>query len=91
MTLSEFLLERIGEDELMIHCEWNCHERVYRECEAKLRIVEHHRSIGGGVCNSCYTNGAQDEWHAADWPCPTLCHLAAVYADHPDFREEWKA
>lgn len=22
-------------------------------------------------------------------PCPTLRHLAAVYADHPNYREEW--
>jgi hypothetical protein len=23
-------------------------------------------------------------------PCPTLRHLAAVYADHPDYRAEWR-
>lgn len=22
-------------------------------------------------------------------PCPTLCALAAVYADHPDYQQEW--
>lgn len=23
-------------------------------------------------------------------PCPTVRHLAAIWADHPDYRQEWK-
>lgn len=26
----------------------------------------------------------------AVWPCPDLLNLAAVYADHPDFKPEWR-
>jgi hypothetical protein len=29
--------------------------------------------------------------YGADEGCPTLRHLAAVYADHPEWREEWGA
>lgn len=27
----------------------------------------------------------------AEWPCQTVRALAAVYADHPEYREEWRA
>lgn len=54
--------------------------RVLAEVEAKRQIVEHH-----GEPHEC------PEYDVAwDSPCPTLRHLAAVYADHPDYREEWK-
>lgn len=41
-----------------------------RELADELR--ELHRPIGGGVCSSCYTNGEQDDWVAAPYPCPTI-------------------
>ena len=25
-----------------------------------------------------------------DWPCPTLRHIAAVWADHPDYDGSWR-
>lgn len=56
--------------------------RVLAECEAKRRIVERHHAAGrSGLCDEC---------HAQVWPCPTLRALALPYADHPEFREEWR-
>jgi hypothetical protein len=69
--------------------------RVLAECEAKRRIIRQHGSetedVGWTetrtICATCrYDNGLD----AYDYPCPTLIALAAVYADHPDFRDEWR-
>ena len=58
--------------------------RVLAECEAKRRIVEIHGN-GDAWCDYCagYAEGMQDE-------CHTGRLLALPYADHPDYREEWK-
>jgi Family of unknown function (DUF6221) len=59
--------------------------RVLREVEAKRRIIDHHKPVrheGRTMCHSCL--GA-----VTFWPCPTLQHLAAVWSDHPDYRQEW--
>ena len=110
MTLTDFLLARIAEDEAVarqaeadsaaaggdpsILGEYYDPARVLAECEAKRRIVEMHHStpapgvdrdgfdLGGYWCNEC------DD--GISWPCPTLRALAAVYAGHPDYRDEWR-
>lgn len=52
--------------------------RVLAECEAKRRIVE---ELAPDSCSS------PDAW----WQrTSTLEFLALPYADHPDYREEWK-
>ena len=63
--------------------------RVLAECEAKRRIVERHRGFGfdeewapEGYCGEC--EGTLSS------PCATLRLLALPYADHPDYREEWR-
>jgi hypothetical protein len=73
--------------------------RVLAECAAKRRIVELHPLMDGTTyrgtpcCARCTANGeypADDDYtDEQNWPCPTLRALASVYADHPDFREEW--
>lgn len=69
-------------------------ERVLAECEAKRRIVDLHVGeviemegvIVLSICEVCHDS----EMHtAAHWPCATIKAIASVYADHPDFREEW--
>ncbi len=73
--------------------------RVLAEVEAKRRIVGIHEldpievyswgTTGGGcgLCDhSCETGG--DTW--GHDPCETLKALALPYADHPDYRQEWK-
>ena len=85
--LAEFLLARIAEDEQYEqspHADHNEHTylRAMAEREAKRRIVELHHTAGrSGLCDEC---------HSKVWPCPTLRLLALPYADHPDYREEWR-
>lgn len=96
-SLPEFLLECIAEDEAVAeHGDGGLMEdahfstaRVLAECEAKWQIMDEH-----------YSWEAKDDWCARcsrlDWtaavqfPCPTLRFLAAVYADRPGYREEWR-
>ena len=136
MTLTEFLLARIAEDEAAArdagerrglpyesplyvvddnyrHDQVGIYpERVLAECEAKRRIVGIHEldpievyswgTTGGGcgLCDhSCETGGdtwGHDPCDAHDGAtfetvdCETLQVLALPYADHPDYRQEWK-
>ncbi|UXM92517.1 DUF6221 family protein [Paenarthrobacter sp. JL.01a] len=65
--------------------------RVLAECAAKRAIIELHRRLFAAphsICNRCtdYTTGDAD-----DYPCDTLCALATIYKDHPDYQQEWAA
>ncbi len=66
--------------------------RVLREVEANRRILNRHQlgswhshvlDVDVVTCQAC---GTLDD----EWPCPDLRLLALPYADHPDFRPEWK-
>lgn len=68
--------------------------RVLAECTAKRAIVSRHGDWNAefsseddaSICETCHDYSQ----HApADWPCPTIRALADVYADHPDYRQEW--
>lgn len=64
--------------------------RVLRDCEAKRRIVDAHsfeRLPTDDDEPEAFSDCA-DCWQTV--PCLTLRHLATVYADHPDYRDEWK-
>jgi hypothetical protein len=91
MSLTEFLLARITEDEqnwrrlarddefrevVLLGCVIQA-DRVLAGCEAKRRIVE---------VNSADTWAAAHVW----MPAQTLRLLGLPYADHPDYREEWR-
>lgn len=82
IDLTEFLLERIAEDEVRARdvAEWNPEAnmggvrigaRALAECEAKRRIIQ-----------ACDYDGM-----TADY---VLATLAEIYSDHPDYREEWR-
>ena len=88
MTLSEFLLARIAEDEkraprlqaIAREADAAAHwalmdeaRHLLAECEAKRRIVE--------AAKAAFTSGGLD--HA-------VRQLAIVYASHPDYRDEWR-
>lgn len=86
MTLTEFLLARIAEDEADARGDtlgavipqdcWGP-DRVLAECEAKRRIVD--------ACQNV------EQVHAAEFLADRmLAFLALPYADHPDYREEWR-
>ena len=68
--------------------------RVLREVEAKRAILDALADAEQAV--SGYDNGNPDnppsywqEWGNRHALALTVEHLAAVYADHPDYRQEW--
>ena len=102
MTLVEFLEARIAEDErkaeaggyhngggVFANDNYGCllvqPSRVLAECAAKRAIISDHQQVDvpffWPVCVGC----------ERQMPCATLRHLAAVYKDHPDYREEWSS
>ena len=56
--------------------------RAVVEVEAKRRILEEHDPAH----DPCDAHDANFE----TIPCPTLCMLALPYAEHKDYREEWR-
>ncbi len=89
MTLVEFLLARIAEDEKFAVMDWPAGRawsgsglppdptRIVTECEAKRRIVQRY-----SVPDPHDEPGCRD--------CDMLRLLALPHADHPDYREEWR-
>jgi len=69
--------------------------RVLAECEAKRRIVRAHsrydvpQELTAGTIWACETCGDVDD-SPTEWPCQTIRYIAVPYADHPDYRGEWK-
>jgi len=106
MTLTDFLLARIAEDEFAADTPLTLQSwtgrRVLAECDAKRRIVELHQPVefGAGTRHPdaympdrpiCQTCGSGEPYeYPVDWPCGTLKLLALTYADHPGFRDEWR-
>jgi hypothetical protein len=98
MTLTDFLLARIAEDEATsLSGRHGKPDRIARECEAKRRIVEEHELIRAAYPGTtvetdpcCSTCSAGGEYPGDGYPCPTLRALATVYSDHPDHRDEWR-
>lgn len=79
--------------------------RVLAECEAKRRIVDAHPLVTdpsrlipvwtgltpGVACETCAGTPVDSGAPLEDiGPCDTLLALAAVYVNHPDFRDEWR-
>lgn len=71
---------------------------ILAECEAKRRIVALHGGfLAWSTANQLHCETCA-KWYEADydgppnvdWPCATLRLLAMPYADHPDYREEWR-
>ena len=92
--LTAFLLARLDGDEggaphslrcgydmkehsIPCRCAWPA--RFLAEVRAKRAVVERHSGHVGLDASETYRDG-----------CDTLRHLAVVYVDHPDYREEWR-
>jgi hypothetical protein len=103
MNITEFLEARIAEDEREAGSGWSTlgdgrWERdnygrnmltpsaVLAECAAKREIIQQHPGDSEGYCYDPVMHQRGCQW---TWPCPTLTALAAVYKDHPDYRQEW--
>lgn len=95
VTITEFILARVAEDEQNIAdarigdgLEWWMpeqwtRERSLAECEVKRKIVELHEPGGGAWC----TSACESE---SPMGCDTLRALAAIWADHDDYEEGWR-
>lgn len=71
--------------------------RVLAECAAKRAIIDEHSTQEVAsldretwaqpfiVCKRCAMGVRQ-----IVAPCPTIKAIAAIYADHPDYKDEWK-
>ena len=103
--LAEFLLARVAEDETVARAargsglhddrpavkEWiglANPERALVWSDARRRIVALHRIVprpdgADGYVALCAGCGHAD-------PCPTLRLMSLPYAEHPDYREEWR-
>ena len=69
--------------------------RVLAECAAKRAIMKEHAidlEMREPYCDTCaqWWNCVLGEGPPmVKYPCPTIQALAAVYKDHPDYRQEW--
>lgn len=117
MTITDFLLARIAEDESVAGpaYSWESPEsrisewegsysggldipapRLRAECAAKRAIMALHAlyvepsAPWEKMCLQCDPRApAWDEDAYTPYPCPTVRAIAAVYADHPDYQQEW--
>jgi hypothetical protein len=101
-ALADFLLARIAEDaaasdewhnmttddfgalQTFGECECGGKARVLAECEAKRRIVADYADAISENLYSEWGQAARYGLHRA------ITALAQPYADHPEFREEWR-
>lgn len=67
--------------------------RMLREVERDRRIIDEHYPVyAEKACRRCSDFAAPGEiLHAEPSPCLTLQLLALPYADHPAYRDEWRA
>jgi hypothetical protein len=105
--IREFLLARISSEDSeartakaeFAHGGFGCFgpDRVLAECTAKRVIIEQHGPGDNWYREYCETCA---DWEDAEigegppnieFPCPTLRAVAAVYAGHPDYQQEWAA
>ena len=78
-------------------CDCGVPARVLREVEAKRRIVEIHRVVGGfededmtDLGSGCSECGYSAEYGDRGGWCETLRLLALPYEDRPDYQEAWR-
>ncbi|MEU9002986.1 DUF6221 family protein [Streptomyces sp. NPDC048551] len=68
--------------------------RVLAEVDAKRQLLQAHGplNVQGDPFTGCTTCSWRDQMDElwVQYPCPTLRLLALPYADHPDYREQWR-
>ncbi len=94
--IAEFLLARIAEDETSVvdgdcRCEDgqpqrpDCPDRILAECDAKRRIVRDYEIARDAEYGDIAAAIADERTYGR-----FLRLFALPYADHPDYREEWR-
>lgn len=97
LSLTDFLTARYDEDERVwrdVAFSTRRHgkrlaQRMVADIAAKRQIVELATDAARGECDAAADRG----WDVSEVDTDggaILRHLASVYVDHPDFREEWK-
>lgn len=83
---------KLGE-QLALRCSCGAGARILADLVSKRALLELHTNENDGECATCA--------HASGWfgrtgtllpdpyPCETLRHLLAPFADHPDFDPDW--
>lgn len=99
MDLAGFIAARLDDDVEYAHTVKQFDERrMLREVAAKRAILAEHAIYEPGQyagypqfwsCSACGAAGYGESYEVG-WPCPTVRHLAAVWSDHPGYRDEWK-
>lgn len=102
LTLTDFLLARIAEDEAAAEkagsfTPWDRdfqndnYGHLTVQPSRVLATCKAHRAIVGlhssGAPMCSWTHDSNDLHD--DYICPTIRALASIYADHPDYRSEW--
>jgi hypothetical protein len=104
VTLTEFLLVRIDEQEsawseltdLVTKPDYAKLARwMVADCEARRQIVQLHEGAtaydGTNYCTVCSNVDRTGlDTDLEPMPCETLRLLALPYADHPDWRDDWR-
>lgn len=65
--------------------------RVLAECEAKRRVIEYSWGDRLSIEGEWGSGRSREEMDAKDDVPDVVRALAAIYAEHPDYREEWRA
>lgn len=86
-TLIEFLLARVAEDEATARDPQRATRLPLSVCLAHRAIARDFRRLDEDESRT-WDNTAQGEWNALERAATTL---AALYADHIDYRDEWRA
>ena len=95
MSLTEFLLARVVEEEDEVQHWVDEAPGVWRDwvrsaCEVKRRVIAlHARDPGDGQAWDPACTVVASDVRTPD-ACITLRELAQSYADHPDFRDDWR-
>lgn len=99
VDVTEFLLARLAEDEAALSeaeapgTTGGAADRTRRR-RAELRAVRAVIELHRGAADIWGFHGCLTCGNVADttdgYPCPTVRALAAVHADHPDYRAEWR-
>lgn len=100
MTLTEFLLARIADQEAAARVDravdadplvTRYATQALAECEAKRRIVEDLTAHLEADHAAMESPVASASWHAKATALKSVAYLLALsYADHPDYDEAWR-
>jgi len=92
-TLTEFLLARIAEDEAHLPDGFDCWydpDRYVAECIAKRQMIEAIWRDDDQIEDEWGRARSRSQREAENVYPLALQWMATVFADHPDYREEWK-